>query len=137
MIKTLLQTQLAEAIQTQNGAVAFTKSLRVLVKEERKQAQALKRIAVATKKENVLKRKAQAAGKRIEKTAAREAKRIAKIAKTEARIAKAQAKLDSLKAKALTPKNIRKNQRKASKVTVIDPKAFSDARATRTLGEAA
>lgn len=106
-----MKANLARERQVVKDMISAMKETRKAIKVSRQMQSALRaEIRRETQINRVVKADARAATK-----AAREAKRAEKVA---ARIAKAEARLADLRLKANAPKQIRKNQRKASAVTV-------------------
>ena len=106
-----MKANLARERQVVKDMIDAMKATRAAIKSSRAMQKALRaEIRSETQINRVVKADARAATK-----AAREAKRAEKVA---ARIAKAEARLADLRLKANAPKQIRKNQRKASPVTV-------------------
>jgi hypothetical protein len=106
-----MKANLARERQVVKDMIDAMKATRAAIKSSRAMQKALRaEIRRETQINRVVKADARAATK-----AAREAKRAEKVA---ARIAKAEARLADLRLKANAPKQIRKNQRKASPVTV-------------------
>jgi hypothetical protein len=110
--KTALQVKLLEARNVLKASRTNVKTLTLEVKAE---SQARKQARV----DMLAAFKAIKAAARADRAEKRDAKRTEALNKAKARIAKAQAKLEALEAKKFAPKTIRKNQRKASPVTVL------------------
>ena len=102
---------LARERQVVKDMLADMKSMRASIKASR---ELQKKLRAQLKEERTFHRIVKADNRRIEREQ-REAKRAQRIAD---RIAKTEARLQALRLKANAPKQIRKNQRKASPVTV-------------------
>lgn len=102
---------LARERQVVKDMLVDMKSMRASIKASR---ELQKKLRAQLKEERTFRRIVKADNRRIEREQ-REAKRAQRIAD---RIAKTEARLQALRLKANAPKQIRKNQRKASPVTV-------------------